>query len=350
MELGLVGLPRSGKSSLLALLCGGAPSGRVAVAHVPDLRLDTLAAMLQPRKVTPAHLQLTELAGLVPGRLERGERNAFFEGVRRTDALLHVVRTFEDPSLPHPAGGVDPLRDARSMEEELLLADLERVEAVAERLRKNRTRSREEELQLEVLDRCARALGDAIPVRRVGLSEDELRLLTGFGLLTARSALMALNVGEAELRDAADRWPELWAWARGVGIFVVPCSARVEAEIAGLDGEDRAAFLASYGLRETGTDRLARAAYAALGLISFLTAGEDEVRAWPIAAGTTARRAAGKIHSDIERGFIRAEVASFADLEAVGSWRALRDRGMLRLEGKDYVVRDGDVIEFRFHV
>ena len=233
VELGLVGLPQSGKSSLLALLCGGPPSGRVAVALVPDPRLDTLAAMLHPRKVTPAHLQLTELAGLVPGRLERGARNAFFEGVRRTDALLHVVRAFQDPALPHPSGGVDPLRDARSMEEELLLADLERVDAVAERLRKNRARSREEDLQLGVLDRCAQALGDAIPVRRVGLNDDDLRLLTGFGLLTARSALMALNVGEAELRDATDRWPELWAWAREVGMWIVPCSARVEAEIGG---------------------------------------------------------------------------------------------------------------------
>jgi GTP-binding protein YchF len=349
LDLGLVGLPRSGKSTLLALLSGAPGRGEVAVARVPDPRLEVLARMFRPRKVTPATIRLTELPGLVPGRLEKGERNAFFEAVRRTDALLHVVRAFEGPSVPHPLGTVDPLRDARALEEELLLADLERVESVLPRLEKNRGRGREEELQLAALRRCAEALEDFRPLRLLGLTAEERRLLSGFGLLTARGELLALNLGEEAFRAGAVP-PALAEWAAAHGITVVPFSAQVEAEIAALPPEERAAFLQAYGLGEPATDRLARAAYRTLGLISFLTAGEDEVRAWPIPAGTVAKQAAGKIHSDMERGFIRAEVAALADLEAAGSWKALRERGLVRLEGKDYVVQDGDIIEFRFHV
>jgi GTP-binding protein YchF len=349
LDLGIVGLPQSGKSSLLALLAGGAVRGDVAVAKVPDRRLDVLAALFHPRKVTPATIRLTELPGLVPGRLEKGQRNAFFEGVRRTDALLQVVRAFADPSVPVPSGGLDPLRDARVIEEEMLLADLEQVEALVARLEKNRARGRQEELQLEALRRCAAALGDLRPLRQAGLAPEDVRLLSGFGLLTARGVLLAVNEDEEALRAGAGH-PELEAWAAAQGIVVVPFSARVEAEIAALPPGERAEFMAAYGLTTTGTERLAAAAYAALGLVSFLTAGEDEVRAWPVPAGTPARQAAGKIHSDIERGFIRAEVASFADLEAAGSWKALRERGLVRLEGRDYPVRDGDIIEFRFHV
>jgi len=349
MDLGLVGLPQCGKSALLSLLTGGPAGGRVAVARVPDARLGVLADIFHPRKVTAATLRLTELPGLLPGRLEKGERNAFFEGVRKTDALLHVVRGFDDSAAPHPAGSVNPLHDARNVEEELLLADMERAETLVERMAKNRTRSREEDLQLAALRRCAEGLGQARPVRLLGLTAEDLGLLGGFGLLTARGELLALNVGEEDLR-AGRRFEDLEAWAAENGIPVVTFSARVEAEIAGLPPEERAEFLQAYGLTEPGTDRLARAAYAALGLISFLTAGEDEVRAWPIPAGTVARRAAGKIHSDIEKGFIRAEVAAFAALQAVGSWKALRDKGLLRLEGREYTVRDGDIIEFRFNV
>ncbi len=349
MDLGLVGLPRSGKSALLSLLTGGAAPGRLAVARVPDVRLDALAELYRPRRVTAATMQLIELPGLLPGRLDKGERNAFFEGVRKTDALLHVVRAWDDPASPHPLGTLDPLRDARDVEDELLLADLERAEGLATRLQRNRTRSREEELQIAALQRCAAGLGEARPIRLLGLAPEELELLGGFGLLTARGEILALNVSEEDLR-AGRTFPHLQAWAAAAGIPVVVFSARVEAEIAALPPEMRGEFLAAYDLHEPGTDRLARAAYAALGLISFLTAGEDEVRAWPIPAGTVARRAAGKIHSDIERGFIRAEVAAFEALQSAGSWKALREKGLLRVEGRDYVVRDGDVIEFRFNV
>jgi len=349
MDLGLVGLPQSGKSALLSLLTGGPPTGRTAVARVPDPRLEVLAGIFHPRKVTPAAIALTELPGLQPGRLDKGERNAFFEAVRKTDALLHVVRAFEAPSAPHPRGSVDPLRDARDVEEELLLADLERAETLCERLAKSRARSREEDLQLLALRRCAAGLGEVRPVRLLELTPDERALLGGFGLLTARGALLALNLGEEDLRSGR-RFPDLEAWAAENGMTVVTFSAQVEAEIAGLPPQERAEFLAAYGLTQPGTDRLAQAAYAALGLISFLTAGEDEVRAWPIPRGTVARRAAGKIHTDIEKGFIRAEVAAFTALQQVGSWKGLREAGLLRLEGKEYAVRDGDIIEFRFNV
>ncbi len=349
MDLGLVGLPQCGKSALLTLLSGAPARGDVAVAKVPDPRLDGLASLFHPRKVVHATMRLTELAGLVPGRLERGERNAFFEAVRRTDALLHVVRAFLAPEVPHPLASVDPIRDARALEEELVLADMERVETLRSRLEKSRAHSREEELQREVLARCAEVLGEARPLRLARLTAEDERLLAGFGLLTARGELLALNVDEDDLRQGT-AFPELESWAAENGITVVIFSSRLEAEIVNLEERERLEFLSAYGLTESGTDRLSKAAYRALGLISFLTAGEDEVRAWPVAAGTSARRAAGKIHSDIEKGFIRAEVASYADLMAAGGWKALREHGQARLEGKEYTMQDGDVVEFRFNV
>ncbi len=349
MDLGLIGLPQCGKSTLLALLSGGAAKGEVAVAPVPDERLDQLTELFHPRKTVFATMQLRELAGLAPGRLERGQRSAFFEGVRRSDALLHVVRAFSAPSVPPPLGDVNPARDARVLEEELLLADMERAESLAERLEKNRRRSGEEDLQLAALRRCASFLEDARPLRLANLEPEEVQLLSGFGLLTLRGELLALNVDEDDLRRE-DPYPELTEWSRANGISLVVFSAQVEAEIAALESRERQEFLAAYGLRESGTDRLAKAAYETLGLISFLTAGEDEVRAWPVARGTVARRAAGKIHSDIEKGFIRAEVAPWSALIAARGWKTLREQGLARLEGKDYIMRDGDVVEFRFNV
>ena len=349
MELGLIGLSRSGKSELLSLLSGGAAKGDVAVAPVPDDRLDQLTAQFHPRKTVFATMRLTELPGMVPGRMDRGERSAFFEGVRRSDALLHVVRAFTAPEVPHDLGDIQPLRDARALEEEMLLADMERAETLAARMEKSRARSREEELQLGALRHCAEILGEARPLRLAGMTSEETHLLAGFGLLTLRGELLALNVDEDALRQGT-QYPDLAAWAAENGITLVSFSARVEAEIASLERRERAEFLEAYGLRESGTDRLAKAAYSALGLISFLTAGEDEVRAWPVPAGTVARKAAGKIHSDIEKGFIRAEVAPCTALVAAGSWKVLREQGLARLEGKEYVMQDGDVVELRFNV
>ncbi|MBX5476174.1 MAG: redox-regulated ATPase YchF [Clostridia bacterium] len=355
MQLGLIGLPATGKSTLFRLLTGIAPSGRdrqpVGVAAVPDRRLDALAEMFHPRKVTPATLQLTELPGFVPGESDRAKLNEFFEGIRKSDALLVVARAFDDPTVAFVKDSIDPARDVRELEEDLLLADLDRVETVAARLAKNHRRSAEEERVFQLLLRCREALEAERPLRDLGLAEDELAALRGYALLTVKPMIIAVNVGEDHLRggDYPGR-AALEAYASERGLTLVTFSAAVEAEIAELDAEERAAFMAEYGLEAPGVERLARAAYAALGLISFLTAGEDEVRAWPIRQGTVARDAAGKIHSDIARGFIRAEVVAFDDLVRCGSLKRAREEGLLRLEGKDYVVQDGDVISFRFNV
>jgi GTP-binding protein YchF len=348
--MGLLGLPGSGKSAVLRLLTGAAPSARTGVAQVPDPRLDALAAVFRPRRVVRATVQLVELAGFTPGRTPRGEVNALLDAARRADALLAVIRCFPDPAVPHPLGAVDPARDARALLEELILADLERVEALRQRLGKNHARKPDEERAYQALAACQPILEQGRPLSRAGLAEDRAAALRGYGLVSQRPLLLAANVGEADLREGRGVPEPLQALAAEAEVPVVAFCAAVEEEIAALAPEERADFLAAYGLAEPGAARLARAAYRALGLISFLTAGEDEVRAWPIRAGTTAVRAAGKVHSDIERGFIRAEVASWEDLCAVGSWKALRERGLLRSEGKDYVVRDGDVIEFRFNV
>jgi GTP-binding protein YchF len=350
LDLGLIGLPGSGKTAVLRLLTGAPAGARTAVAQVPDPRLDVLAAMFHPRKVTRAAIGLTELTGLVPGRTARAEANAVLDGARRADALLLVIRCFGDPSVPHPLQSVQPERDARALVDELILADLERVEAVAARLAKSHARKPEEARAAEALAACQPALEAGRPLRQAGLAEEQVAALTGYGLLTLKPMLLAANLDEADLRAGGGVPAALAALAAEAGLAVVPFCAAVEEEIAALDPAERAEFLAAYGLSETGAERLARSAYAALGLISFLTAGEDEVRAWPIRAGTRARQAAGKVHSDIERGFIRAEVASWEDLRRAGSWRALREAGRLRIEGKDYVVQDGDVIEYRFNV
>lgn len=353
MDVGLIGLPASGKTTIFRLLTGAPAGARAGVAEVPDPRLHALAAIFHPKKVTPATIRLLDFPGFVPGKVERRALHALLEALVRGDALLHVVRAFDDPAMPHPLESPDPLRDARLVEEELILTDLDHVERVAERLAKNRSRRPEEERQYQALRRAAEALAEGVPLRAARLGREELACLRGFGVLTDKPEVLAINVGEEGLAASAQwesRWPELVAWCGQNGIPWVPFCARVEGEIASLPAEEQQAFLASYGLAESGVQRLARAVYGACGLISFLTAGEDEVRAWPVRRGTPARQAAGKVHSDMERGFIRAEVASWEDLVAVGSWKALREQGRVRLEGKDYVVQDGDVITFRFHV
>lgn len=360
MQIGIIGLPLAGKTTLFNLMTGsqaatGGAGGRAQVnvgqARVPDARLDYLAGMFNPRKVTPATIQFTDIAGFLPGEGDRGRLNSFLDGVRKSDALLHVVRAFEGGDMPHPRGSVDPARDAAEVEAELLLADLQVAESAVERLAAARKRTAEEEAQRPLLERCRAALEEGQPVRSVGLNEEEERLLRGYAFLTARPLLMAVNLGEEQLRSG--QYPgrdALWAYAAEQGEPLVECSATLELEIARLSEEDRAMFLAEYHLTEAGIARLARAAYQALGLISFLTSGEDEVRAWPIRAGLSAKQAAGKIHSDIEKGFIRAEVIAFSDLEAAGSVKAARERGAWRLEGKDYIIKDGDIAHFRFNV
>lgn len=357
MQIGIIGLPLSGKTTLFNLLTGaqGATGGRtqvnIGMARVPDPRLDFLASLFHPRKVTPATIQFTDTAGFLPGAGDRVKLNEFLEAVRRSDALVHVIRAFESESLPHPLGGVDPVRDAAEVETELLLADLQVAESAATRLAAARKRSPEEDSQRPLLERIAALLGEGRPVREAGLGDEEARLLRGFGFLTARPVLSVVNLSEEQLRAGGYAGREaLAAYCRERGEEPVEFCGQVELEIAGLEEGERAEFLAEYGLAEPGIARIARAAYRALGLISFLTAGEEEVRAWPIREGATARQAAGKIHSDIEKGFIRAEIVAFADLRAAGSVKVAREKGLWRLEGKDYVMKDGDVTAFRFNV
>jgi GTP-binding protein YchF len=356
----LVGLPLSGRSTVLNLLTGagvevrGFATGKAdtqrGVADVPDRRLAYLADMYRPRKVTPAQLEVVEVPGLVRGSSEgAGVGNRFLSEIRAVDAVVHVLRAFSDPQVPHPEGRIDPLADLETVELELLMSDLGVLERRLERLAAGK-RKAADEAERRLLERCVAALGEGRSVRALDLGPEERSLLAGFGLLTEKPAVWMLNVDEDRLGadDPVRRRVEEAAAQAGVPLVVL--SAKIEAEIAQLGPEERALFLSDLGLEESGIDRLARATYSALGLISFLTAGPDEVRAWTIRRGATAQEAAGRIHSDIGRGFIRAEVVAFEDLRAAGSMARARELGRVRLEGKEYVMADGDVVNFRFHV
>jgi GTP-binding protein YchF len=356
MKAGLVGLPLSGKSTLFQLLTGAAPAqgraeARVGVARVPDARVEALARLFSPRKTTPATVEYVDVPGTAKGE---GAALVDLPALRGVDALVHVVRAFENELVPHPEGSVDALRDARVLELELMLADLAQVERRLERLEQSIKKSKraEEVAERELFQRLKEALEKEQPLREVEVSEEDRRRLRSYSLLTEKPMLVTVNLGEDGIAGAAAFLASsgLQEWARRPGVGLVAVSAPIEAEMAQLSPEDADAFRADLQLSEPGLDRLARASYALLGLISFLTAGEDECRAWTIRAGTRAQQAAGAIHSDIERGFIRAEVVAFDQLMSAGSIAACRERGTLRLEGKEYVVRDGDVINFRFSV
>ena len=356
MDVGLIGLPQTGKSLLFRLLAGegrgGPGQATVGMASIPDPRLDRLAAMYRPRKVTPATLRVTDIPGAVPGE-DRARWNRFLEAVRGADVLVHVIRAFRHESLPHVWGEVDPVRDARMLRDELILTDLATVEGAEQRLAAMPPRKRRpaDQALLELLPRMRETLEQERPLRELEWTEEELRLVRGFGLLTLKPMVLAVNVDERQLQSGSfPGEPALREAAAGWGESVITFCGPVEAEIAELPAGEREAFMEEYGIGEPGVARLARAAYQVSGLISFFTAGEEEVRAWPIRRGTTARQAAGKIHSDIERGFIRAEVVAYDDLVRLGSMAAVREAGLLRLEGRDYVVQDGDVILFRFNV
>jgi GTP-binding protein YchF len=358
LRAGLIGHPSAGKTTLFRLMTSArqapkAPHGKseanVGVSRVPDERLERLSAMYNPRKKTFATVEFADLAGTGPGSARDLLDVAPF---RNADALLHVVRMFRDPSIPHPAGGIDALRDVQSMEDELILADLVVVERRLERLEKDLKKSASPDLrrEQEILLQCKTALENAQPCRTLRLTGDDLKRLRGFQFLSAKPLLVVLNIDEADLPHL-DRTLE----QSGIGEFLtrvsghaVPLCAKIELEIAELAEEDAKTFMVDLGLAESGLDRVIRASYELLGYISFFTVGEDECRAWSIPRDTHAQLAAGEIHTDIQRGFIRAEVVAYTALVARGSLAAARDHGELRLEGKEYVVRDGDVINFRF--
>jgi ribosome-binding ATPase len=363
LEAGIVGLPNVGKSTLFnALTAVGIASenypfctieANIGAVAIPDPRLATINRYFETEKIVPAIFQLVDIAGLVRGA-SRGEGlgNKFLGNLRNVDAILHIVRCYEDENVMHVEGNVDPLRDVETIDTELMLADLQSVEGMIERGEKTvRTGGPEAKRRLEILADCHQRLENAQPIR--GLSYDDplsARLLKDSQLLTSKRVLYVANVGEHDLDGKSPNVEKIRQRAAAEGSEVVPISARLEAEIAELDEADRAEMLASVGLAEPALAVLARATYRLLGLQSFYTAGPKEIRAWTIPIGATAPEAAGVIHSDFERGFIRVEVYSVDDLVKYGSEKAIRDAGKMRLEGKSYVMQDSDVCHFLFNV
>ena len=356
MQLGILGFPKVGKTTLFNILTASQQATdkfsasrqtNVGIAQVPDARLVQLRDLFRPKKFTPATVEYVDIPGIRKGE---GAESLDLGKLRTVDALVHVVRAFEDPELPHPQGSVDPARDLANLELELILADHELVERRLERLAQSQKRGLkpEEERERDLLaGTVLPALEAERPMREVELSADDERRLRGFQLLSARPLLVVLNVGEADLggADAAGL-----GYRQSPGSEAVVVSAPIEQEIAGLAPEEQRELLEGLGLAEPSLDRVIRASYHLLGLISFFTVGEDEVRAWTLRRGARARDAAGAIHSDIERGFIRAEVVEWDELVRRGTLAACRAAGSLRLEGKEYEVRDGEVMHFRFNV
>jgi GTP-binding protein YchF len=323
----------------------------VGIARVPDPRVDRLAEIFRPKKRTLATVEYVDVPGVAKGQ---GSALVDLPALRGVDVLVHVVRAFESETAPHPEGSVDPLRDATALELELILADLGTVERRLERLEANikKAKKAEDEAERALFLRLRDTLEAERPLREMGLGDEEARRLRGYALLSGKPMLVVANLGETEIREAAAHLERagLVAFARKPQVALCAVSAPIEAEMVSLSPEDAQAFREDLSLDAPGLERVIRSTYELLGLLSFLTAGEDECRAWTVRRGTRAPEAAGTIHSDIERGFIRAQVVAFEDLVAAGGLPACRERGTLRLEGREYEVRDGDVIEFKFNV
>jgi GTP-binding protein YchF len=358
LRAALIGLPSAGKTSLFQLMTSvkeaaaghGKAEVQVGIARVPDERLDRLTALFNPRKHVPATIEFTDIVGATGGAQSLVDVTAY----RNADALLHVVRTFRDPSVPAPHDTIDPSRDVQAMEDELILADLGIAERRLERLARDLKKGKNVELERErdVLAVCRATLEEGKPLRALHLAADDVKRLRGFQFLSAKPLLVVINLDEADLTSAGGSAAAverlgLSAVGAHTATRIVAVCAKIELEIAQLDPADARSFLADLGLSESGLDRVIRAGYDLLGYISFFTVGEDENRAWSIPRGTNAQLAAGEIHSDIQRGFIRAEVVSCEILLQRGSLAACREHAEFRLEGKEYVVQDGDVINFR---
>ena len=358
MYIAILGLPASGKTTVFQTLTGADSAGTRAggkvhtrIVPVPDARLQILAVMHQARKVTPATITFAD-ADLTGYHSTRAYVESLLPLVRDADALAHVVRAFDDPAAPHPQGSIDPVRDLSHLNSELLVADLVVIEKRLERLSKDLQKIKNADLEREyaLLQRCQTAIEAEQPVRSLTLNDDEAKRLRGFGLLTSKAQLVVLNLDEAHRDTESTYLDALAAHTQHTDTDIMPLYGKIEGEIAQLPPEEATAFLHDLGLQESGLDRFVRASYALLGLCAFFTAGEKETRAWTIPCQTSALYAAGAIHSDLARGFIRAEVVHYNDLVASGSLAKARETGKLRLEGKEYPVQDGDVLLIRFHV
>ncbi|MBI1909300.1 MAG: redox-regulated ATPase YchF [Deltaproteobacteria bacterium] len=362
LQCGIVGLPNVGKSTLFnALTAAGAAAANypfctidpnIGVVPLPEPRLETLSRMFQPDKTTPTAIEFVDIAGLVAGASKgAGLGNQFLGHIRNVDAIVHVVRCFEDPDVVHVSGSIDPLRDLEVIHTELALADLETVEKrLGKTSKAAKSGDKKSIAELPLLERLKTTLNEGKPARSLSLSDEEKPMLRDLFLLTAKPLLYVANVSEKEWTGLSSSVKKLTEAARREGTVAIPICGKVEAEIAELKGEERTTFLKEMGLSESGLDRLAREGYKLLNLITFFTAGKQEVRAWTVTRGTKAPQAAGVIHSDFEKGFIKAETYHYDDLIANGSELKVKEKGLLRLEGKDYTVQDGDIFYFRFNV
>jgi len=362
LNCGLIGLPMVGKTTIFNLLTGagvetsnfltGKTETNVGTARVPDTRVDYLSNLYRPRKITHAQIQFSDVPGLVRGSSQgKGVGNQFLNAIRNVDMLVHVVRAFVNPDLPHVDGSLDPLRDVETINMELLFADMEIIEKRIARIKGGKKIKKENLSELDILEKCLNSLEDEVTIGRMELTEAEKLILKNFNFLTEKPLLLVVNTDEQQFKSRSYPGREgLETYAAGRGLPVIEICGRIEMEISMLPDEDREMFLADLGIAQSGIDRLAQAAYDYLGLISFFTVGDDEVKAWTIEKGTDAKSAAGKIHSDMERGFIKAEVVKYRDLKELRSMARVKEKGLYRLEGKEYIVEDGDIINFRFNV
>lgn len=362
MKIGIIGLPLVGKTTFFNLLTkshaetssfvGGRVTLNIGTAKIPDRRIDFLSKLYNPKKITHATIDFTDVPGLSRGASSTGgTQGQFLSEIRKVDALVHVVRLFSDKDIPHIDGDIDPMRDIENVNLELLFADLNIIETRIERIENSKKITKDNLSELEVLKKCRTTLEQGKLLTQLILTDEEKNFLKSFEFLSEKPVILVINISEDSLIDKSYKDAEkVKAFAYENSIPIVECCAKTEMELYDLAEDDKIVFMKELGIDSTGIDAIASTSYDMLGLISFLTVGEDEVRAWTIAKGLEAKKAAGKVHSDIERGFIRAEVVKYNDIEALGTMSKAKEKGLYRLEGKEYIVEDGDIINFRFNI